>query len=97
MTRKQWINQIDDEQAQRIHTTFRQLDKNLFSLPQIKKLQPADAKHGHSMSQQLDAFNQQRRTVVRNFLRKNKLSMRDLNVQYGRLAAGLPLNLKTVA
>ena len=90
MTRKQWINNLSDEEAIKIHTTFRQIDKRLFALP--NNVVPKGHKLTHA-SQHIE-FAQRRRTAVRHFLRTHKLSQKDLNVQYGRLAAGFGLNIK---
>lgn len=91
MTRKQWINSISDEEALKIHRTFRQVDKGLFALPIMPtKEQIKNAKYPNKFDS-VD-FAQKRRTAVRSFLRKNKLTQRDLKVQYGRLAAGLSIS-----
>jgi hypothetical protein len=92
MTRKQWINHLTDEEALKIHRTFRQVDKGLFALPLVQPISREERLFGHRTV--VDEFTQQRRSAVRAFLRKNKLTQRDLNVQYGRLAAGMAINLK---
>lgn len=95
MTRKQWINDLSDDEATKIHTTFRQLDKTLFTVPIFSIHQGKEAQKQYpGIGAGLDQYRQHKRTVVRNFLRSNKLTKRDINVQYGRLAAGLSLNLK---
>jgi hypothetical protein len=89
MTRKNWINNISDEEALKIHRTFRQVDKNLFAIPVITNEMQRARKNDCT------DFDAARRKAVRTFLRTNKLTKKDLNVQYGRLAAGLNLNLVT--
>lgn len=83
MTRKQWINDINDEQALKVHMHFRNFDSALADVPTIPP------KHGKLGG--VDWF-ELRRRVVRKFLRTNNLTPRHLNVQYGRLAAGLPIS-----
>jgi hypothetical protein len=90
MTRKQWINHITDEEALKIHRTFRQIDRGLFALPIMPSSKEKDLKNITQAE-----FDAARRKAVRLFLRKNHLTKKDLNVQYGRLAAGLNLNFVT--
>lgn len=82
MTRKQWINNIGELETTKILLTFKRASKILYALP--------DLSHKDKRVSLVD-YEQSRRKAVRAFLRTNKLNQRDLNVQYGRLAAGLTI------
>lgn len=85
MTRKQWINNMCDQEALKIHNTFRMASKSLSTLPATASIK------GNLLKDKQFDFNGARRKAVRTFLRINKLHKVDLNVQYGRLAAGLTI------